>query len=99
MVSQQQAPIEISATKREQTGKGYARKLRKRGLIPAVLLEKGNSTNLELDPKLLSKAYNCEGRRFELKLDDNSTRTVTIKELQLDPVKRWAIHVDLQPLS
>ena len=46
--------VTIEAALRTGTGKSYTRKLRKSGKIPAVMLEKGKATNLELDPKLLS---------------------------------------------
>ncbi len=87
------AEIVIKAAKREKTGKGNAHKLRNSGKIPANLLEKGKSTPLELDPKMLSKAWQA-GKTFTLDLD-GTTKAVLIKELQLDPVKRVALHVDL----
>ncbi len=83
----------IEAAKREKTGKGYARQLRRKELIPANLLVKGKSTPLELNPKLLSKAWQS-GKTFTLSFEGTS-KTVRIQELQLDPVKRVAIHVDL----
>ena len=86
--------VTIEATERTQSGKVYARKLRKAGKVPAVLLNNGKATNLELDSKLLPKAWQSEGRKFELKLG-SSTKTVTIKELQIHPIKRHALHVDL----
>ncbi len=84
----------IEASERKETGKGYSRKLRRSGKIPANLLGKAKSTPLELNPKLLSKAWQSEGRKFQLKLD-SGVKEVTIKELQIHPVKRTAIHVDL----
>lgn len=84
----------IEASERTGTGKGYNRKLRVAGKIPANLIQKGKSTSLELNPKLLSKAWQSEGRKFHLKLE-SGVKEVTIKELQIHPVKRTAIHVDL----
>ncbi len=86
--------IKIEATVRTKCGKNHNRKLRTAGKIPAVLLEKGKSTSIELDPKLLSKAWKSEGHQFELTLDGVTT-AVKIHELQIDPVKRHALHVDL----
>lgn len=86
--------VSIEAALRTGTGKSYTRKLRNAGKIPAVMLEAGKATNLELDPKLLSKAWKSGGRKFDLVLG-GKTIAVKIQELQLDPVKRTALHVDL----
>lgn len=85
--------VTIEAAVREQTGKEYARKLRKAGKIPANLIEKGKSTNLELDPKWLGKAYK-DGKQFNLLLN-GETKLVKIQEVHLDAVKRVPLHVDL----
>ena len=86
--------IKIEATTRTNCGKNHNRKLRASGKIPAVLLEKGKATSLTIDPKLLPKAWKSEGRQFEMSLDGVTTN-VKIHELQIDPVKRHALHVDL----
>lgn len=86
--------LTIEATIRTGTGKSYTHKLRAAGKVPAVLLEKGKSTLLELDPKLLSKAWKNNDRKFNMVLDGKTT-TVKIQELQVDPVKRHCLHVDL----
>ena len=49
--------ITIEAKLRDSFGKIYSKKLRKEGLIPANLLEKGKATSLMLDPKWLGVAY------------------------------------------
>ena len=90
----EQMSVTIEATLRTGTGKTYTNKLRKAGKIPAVLLESGKATNLELDPKLLPKAWKLGGRKFNMVLD-GKTVPVKIQELQVDPVKRHALHVDL----
>jgi len=86
--------VTIDANLRTGTGKSYTNKLRRAGKIPAVMLEGGKATNLELDPKLLPKAWKLGGRKFNMVLD-GKTIPVKIQELQLDPVKRHALHVDL----
>ncbi len=85
--------VKIEASPREVTGKSHIRKLRKSGRIPGVLLDKGKSIMLEFDPKWLGKAYK-NGRQFELTFQ-GVTRVVKVVELQVDPVKRAALHVDL----
>lgn len=90
----EQTTVTIEAQVRTGTGKSYTNKLRRAGKIPAVLLETGKATNLELDPKLLPKAWKLGGRKFNMVLD-GKTIPVKIQELQVDPVKRHALHVDL----
>jgi large subunit ribosomal protein L25 len=86
--------VTIEAKLREGRGKGYARKLRVNNLIPANLIGAAKSTPIELDPKWLSKAWKQNDRKFNLVLN-GETKEVVIKELQLHPVKRQALHVDL----
>lgn len=90
----EQTSVTIEAQLRTGSGKSYTNKLRRAGKIPAVLLETGKATNLELDPKLLPKAWKFGGRKFNMVLD-GKTIPVKIQELQVDPVKRHALHVDL----
>lgn len=86
--------ITIEATAREPGGKSQARKLRKANLIPGVILAKGGNTNIQLDPKWLHKANKAEGKAFNLSFGGKTSK-VKIQEVQLDPVKRVALHVDL----
>ena len=86
--------VTIEANLREGRGKGYSRKLRARNLIPGNLVGGAKSTPIELDPKWLSKAWKQNDKKFNLTLN-GETRTVLIKEVQLHPLKRNALHVDL----
>ena len=86
--------VTIEAKAREGRGKGYARKLRASGLIPANIIGGAKSTSIELDPKWLSKAWKHNDRKFDLTFN-GETKQVVVKELQLHPVKRVALHVDL----
>ncbi len=85
--------VTIEGQLRKESGKSYCRKVRKRGLIPGNLMEKARSTMIELDPKLLSKAW-LGDKKFNLVLAGVS-KTVMIHELQIHPLKRSALHVDL----
>ena len=86
--------VTIEAVRRTECGKGSCRKLRKSGMLPAVLLEKGQSTLLEFNPKYLGKAYKEAGHKFNLSFE-GKTRVVYVKELQIDKVRRDPLHVDL----
>jgi large subunit ribosomal protein L25 len=90
--------ITIEATERTQSGKGNSRKLRKAGKVPAVLNHKGQSTKLEMNPKLLSKAWLNNDKMFNLSVN-GQTKKVKITELQVHPVTRIAFHVDLSPVE
>lgn len=85
--------LTIEATKREETGKSAVRKIRARGNIPANLIGKGKAVSLELNPKLLSKAYKA-GKKFNLTFN-GETKPVEMKEVQVHRVKRQPLHVDL----
>ena len=85
--------VTITAIKRESTGKGYARKLRAKGMIPGNLIGKGQSISIELDPKWLPRAWST-GKKFTMDLDGKQS-PVVIHELQYHPVKRFVQHVDL----
>ena len=89
--------LTIEAAVRTTTGKEYNKKLRRNGKIPAVLVEKGQSISLELNPKLLAKIYK-RGKKFLLSVD-GKTRPVTITELQIDRIRRSALHIDLAPVE
>ena len=87
--------LRIEGSLRHGIGKGYARKLRKKGLVPAVILgEKQSTILIELAPKWIGKAYR-KGKRFLLTLD-GSEREVLIQDVQIDPIKRSVVHVDLK---
>ncbi len=85
--------LTIAAAERKETGKGYARKLRADSKIPAVIYDKAKATALELNPHLLSKVVQSGGK-FNLELN-GTTKVVKVQELQLDPVKRIPLHLDL----
>lgn len=85
--------VTINGFARDGRGKSYTRKARKAGRVPAVLNHQGKSTVLEIEPKLLSKAWQNE-RQFNLSFNGVSKK-VKITELQIHPVKRTALHVDL----
>ena len=87
--------VTIEGFERKGVGKGYCRKIRAKGLVPANLLEKGTSKLLEIDPKWLSKAWKS-GKTFNLKMGAQELN-VSIKELQVSPTKRTVVHVDLMP--
>jgi large subunit ribosomal protein L25 len=96
--------IKLTATKREGTGKGDARKLRATGFIPGILY------GPEIDPAPISinalelgALYRQQGSSSRLiNLDFNGEkngRMVIIREVQRDPVTGVFRHVDLYQVS
>ena len=92
---------------RTEKGKEAARKLRSQGLIPAVVYGHREETiPVTLNPQKLSKALRGgAGERSLIKLtieglqDGPVTKTVILKEKQIDPVKRTLMHVDLYTVA
>ena len=89
--------IEMSVAVREQTGKGVARKLRRSGVVPAVIYRGGNTpTMISIDPNVLTLAFERSGNPNTLvKLDVNGTSfTCLVREVQRHPVSGVIRHVD-----
>ncbi len=91
----------LTATVRKETGKGIAKRLRKEGMLPAVVYgHKSAPIPLTIDLKQLKHLIigeESEHKLFDLSIEGNgkpTEKTVMIKELQIDPVKRHYLHVD-----
>jgi len=93
--------IKLTSTIRKEIGKGVARRLRKKGMLPAVIYGHNTpSTPLTIESKHLKNVIG--GRKSEHKLlglsiegnGEPTEKIVMIKELQIDPVKRNYLHVD-----
>ncbi len=86
--------ITIEGTKRSDVGKRATKLLRKNGLIPANILDKGKAQSITLVPKWLGRAHDKHDKKFRLSLD-GSVKTVRIHEVHIDHIKRKPLHVDL----
>jgi large subunit ribosomal protein L25 len=92
---------------RTEKGKEAARRLRNQGLIPAVVYgQREEAIPIALNPQHLVKALHAgAGERSLIKLtieglqDGPLTKTVILKEKQVDPVKRTLLHVDLYTIA
>lgn len=98
--------IELKAAIREGTGKEINSKIRREGIVPAVVYRKGEETvSLAIHKKDMMKALHTDaGENVILKLlmdgaEKKKERTVIIKEIQKDPVKDHILHVDFQEIS
>jgi large subunit ribosomal protein L25 len=95
------AQITLSASVRKNRGKGAANKLRKNRQIPAILygpnIDPLMLTVRELDLRGVLKAATGENIILGLQIDKGNgteTKTVMLKELQIDPVKPIYYHAD-----
>ena len=94
--------ITIQAEKRETFGKNANRRLRKQGLVPAILYgESMASVPLVLEKKDIVQILKSETREntlFQVGFGDE-VRDAMIKELQIDPVSDELIHADLVQIA
>jgi large subunit ribosomal protein L25 len=92
----------LNAEKREHTGKGAARSLRRKGLIPAVLYRGGNSMPIQIDKKELSSFIHTtagEHVMVHLQFHGGENRLVLMKDYQVDPVRGDLLHTDFFEVS
>jgi large subunit ribosomal protein L25 len=92
------ANFTLVAESRPQTGKGAARQLRAKGLVPAVYYGPGHeATGLAIRPKeLIAALSSAYGRNTLISLQiDGKTENALVQDVQVHPVTRQPVHVDL----
>jgi len=96
----------LRAEIREGTGKGMARKLRVKGLLPAIFYgPRSKAIPLVIDAKEFAKTLQTEaGENVLIDLDilkDNQSarKVVMVKDLQIDPLKRITLHADFYEVA
>ncbi len=93
----------ITATVRLDTGKGVARRLRRKGLVPAVLYGRGreaqsltfNSSDLRNLIFSAQGSLSLTSLIIEGKGEVEQDTIVAVKDYQVDPVDRELLHADL----
>ena len=97
------AEIVVSAKTRDDRGKNAARRLRRGGLVPAVIYGgKGDNLSVSVDPKALQKVLRSEaGRNAILKLDiaGQGSANAILKSWQVDPIKETFLHADFYRIA
>src|SRR5438309_1875377 len=97
------AEIVVSAQGRSDRGKNAARRLRRSGMVPAVIYGgKGDNIAVAVDPKSLHRVLRSEaGRNTILKLDiaDHGATNAILKSWQVDPVKETFLHADFYRIA
>ncbi len=89
--------IIIHAEKREETGKGVARSLRRKDKIPGVLYRGGGSLPIKLPKKEITQFINTtagEQIMVDLQFADGETKLALVKDYQIDPTRRELLHAD-----
>jgi large subunit ribosomal protein L25 len=96
----------LNAEVREQKGKEIAKKLRTKGLIPAVFYGPHSETlALMVDPKELSNTLRTEaGKNVIIDLnirkgEESFQKMVMLKEIQIHPLQRRTLHADFYEVS
>lgn len=100
--------IQLKAQIREEIGKKFTKKLRKEGLVPAIVYKEGKKTaHLKINEKDLFNTLHTkagENVLINLKIGEEQKgkdrgRVVIIKEVQHHPIREQILHVDLQEIS
>jgi large subunit ribosomal protein L25 len=100
------AHVALTAQSRKETGKGAARTLRRQAQIPAVFYgPEVDPVHLSLEYRDLEKLIRTgagENVIIDLAIESGEStlsHRAMLKEIQLDPVKRTILHVDLYEIS
>lgn len=98
--------IKLKVGVREERGKQAAKKLRQKGFVPGVVYHRGEeSVAIALPDEEISKIVRDAGGEnilINLTIDKDKkskARSVIIKGIQHDPVKRSILHVDFNEIS
>lgn len=91
------AEVKLQAFKRDDTGKGAARRSRASGRVPAVVYGRGmEPVSIEVDRREFVTALHTEAGMnvlIDLEIDGDMTLALT-KDLQRDPVRGTLLHAD-----
>ena len=94
----------LAAATRSARGKNEARRLRRAGLLPAVVYGgiPVECQSVEVDPKALLRILHSESginTLVDLQVDGSASGQVLIKDIQHDPVTNHLLHVDFFRLA
>jgi len=91
--------VKLVVHKRDQAGKGVARRLRRAGQLPAVVYGNGSTLAIALAEKDLAKIRQSEAGEntildFTIEGDTSESCQAILREVQIDPVSRALLHAD-----
>ena len=94
---------ELTIQRREGTGKQLAKRLRRQGIVPAIVYGGPKTESVSVDPKAVLRMIAGHGgttQLLTLKIDgEAASRMAIIRAMQFDPVTERLLHVDLQEVS
>lgn len=96
------AHTRLDAQSRTEFGNGPSRRLRRRGLVPGVVYQRGaDSLPVAFPDRELRRALSDGGRTsvIDLSIGGEAPRPVLFKEWQLDPVRGELVHVDFMQVD
>ncbi|HVT45257.1 MAG TPA: 50S ribosomal protein L25 [Thermoanaerobaculia bacterium] len=94
------AELVVEVSRREGTGKGIARKLRRDGRVPAIVYGGHReavpiTVDLKVISEIVTKSEHGVRSVFLLKMaGTDQQRHAMIKDIQIDPIKRSVTHID-----
>lgn len=97
--------VELQAREREGRGKNDARRLRRQGMVPAVLYGDGGAENgnavLAVPTKVVDYTLQHLGDNalYDLSVGSQSSLTARVVDVQRNPVSGQLIHVDFAPVD
>jgi large subunit ribosomal protein L25 len=97
--------LELTVNVRKSTGKGISRTLRKQGLIPGVLYgPKSEPIPISVETMNIEKLFKHSGSNqaplnLTIKNGESIKKTAMVKDLQLHPVTRRFLHIDLYEVA
>lgn len=95
--------IKLEAKQRETSGKGAARRLRQNKAIPGIVYgPESEAVMLSLDAIEFDKIIRENGSTglfFNLKIEGNKSKTVMLKEMQMDTFGLNYLHIDLHEID
>src|SRR5262245_29245380 len=95
--------FELAAEERSHLGKNETGRLRRKGMMPAVIYGQGKEARtVAVDPKKISEILHSESGHntiFKLVTGTGEPLNVMIKDYQLDPIRGKLLHADLLTIS
>ncbi|MEE8576370.1 MAG: 50S ribosomal protein L25, partial [candidate division Zixibacteria bacterium] len=93
--------ISLAATRRDESGKGIARRTRRAGRIPAVVYgPEIDPVGVAVDERAFRAALKTSGTAAIFNLDvEGDSKKVIIREIQRDPVTSDVVHLDFHAIS
>lgn len=93
--------LSLIIERRESGGSTKARSLRHAGKVPGVLYGHGSAESIAVEARALNDLLHHGGQSglIELQLGGKKIDNALVREVQIDPVSRKPIHVDLQRVS